>query len=88
MADESQTMSDLAYVKEVIQALPPDRKKEFLDHYVKYSNAKGQAKNTHPSTPEATTGSKGFQKRPLNSPLTPKRNKRDKKVLSIVTNLY
>jgi hypothetical protein len=85
MADESQTMSDLAYVTEVIQALPPDRKKEFFDHYVKYSNAKNQTQSIRPSTPEPTTSSKGFQKRPLNSPLTPKRNKKDNKVLPIVT---
>ena len=81
MADESQAMSDLAYVKEVVQALPPNCKKEFFDHYVKYSKAKNQTKSIRPSTPEPTTTSKAFQKRPLNSPETPKRNKKDSKVL-------
>jgi hypothetical protein len=87
MADESQAMSDLAYVKEVIQALSPDRKKEFFEHYVKYSNLKNEAaaknKTVRPSTPEPTTSSNEFQKRPLNSPLTPKRSKKDNKVLFI-----
>jgi hypothetical protein len=87
MADESQAISDLAYVKEVIQALPPERKKEFLDHFVKYSNQKNQAAKTssvRPSTPEPIISSNEFQKRPLNSPLTPKRNKKDTKVLLII----
>jgi hypothetical protein len=80
-------MSDLAYVKEVIQALPPDRKKEFFDHYVKYSNLKNEAgknKSVRSSTPEPTTSSEELKKRPLNSPSTPKRNKKDNKVLLIV----
>jgi hypothetical protein len=88
MVDESQAMSDLAYVKEVIQALPPDRKKEFFDHYVRHSNAKNQAKTVRPSTPEPTVASKEFQKRPLNSPLTPKRNKKDNKVLFTIYYYY
>ena len=90
MADESQTINDLAYVKEVIQVLPPDHKKEFFDYYVKYSNAKNQAAKTQTKSVRSSTSepmpvsSKEFQKRPLNSPLTPKRNKKDNKVLFII----
>jgi hypothetical protein len=87
MSDESQAMSDLAYVKEVIQALPPDRKKEFFDHYVKYSNLKNVSeknKIVRSLTPEPTNNSKELKKRPLNSPFTPKRNKKDNKVLLII----
>ena len=89
ITDKSQAMNDLAYVKEVIQALPFDHKKELFDHFIKNFSTKNQATKTptediHPSTPEPTTSSKESQKRLLNSPLTPKRNKKDKKVLFII----
>jgi hypothetical protein len=81
MADKSQAMSNLAYVNEVVQALPPSCKKKFFDHYVKYSKAKNQTKSIRPSTPKSITSSKAFQKWPLNSYETPKRNKKNSKVL-------
>ena len=81
MADESQAMKDLAYVKDVIEALPPDRKKEFLDYFVKYSNTlnknKVKSSDNRPSTPVSNFDA---LKRPLNSPESPKRNKRENKV--------
>ena len=85
MANESQAMNDLAYVKEVIQALLPDYKKEFFNHFIKYSNLNKAVKNKtiRPSTPEPIAGFSEFQKQPLNSPLTLKRSKKDNKVLCI-----
>jgi len=85
MADKSQVMNDLAYVKKVIQALLPDHKKEFFNYFIKYSNLNKAVKNKtiHPSTPEPIASFSKFQKQPLNSPLTPKRSKKDNKVLCI-----
>ena len=60
-------------------SLPSDRKKEFLNYFIKYLNTLNKTKmknfNNRPSTSESVTKSlfKGL-KRSLNSPESPKRN--------------
>lgn len=86
MADQRQAMDNLTYVKEVIETMPDERKKEFFDYFVKYSNSKAANQNARPTTPEPSTSHDDvFQsaKRRLQSPISPKRSKKDKQVYSL-----
>lgn len=81
---ESQATKDLAHVKDVIEALPPDRKKEFLDHFVRYSNTLNKNKVKSSDRPSTPVSSFDTLKRPLNSPESPKRNKKENKVYTMI----
>lgn len=82
MSDYLKAMSDLAYVKEMIEALSSEGKKELFHHFTK-ANTPVSKDIVRPATPTNNRESYlAFSKRPLNSPESPKRSKKDGKVLS------
>jgi hypothetical protein len=81
MSDPTQAMNDLTCVKAIIQALAPEKQKELFKQFVPHmNNAFMGVRPTTPTTtyePESSTS-----KRPLASPESPKRSKKDNKVVS------
>ena len=76
-------MDDLACVKDVIQALPPHLQKELAQHFVFHlSQSANMANTTRPTTPVimALESEVTALKRPLNSPESPHRSKKESKV--------
>jgi len=73
-------MSDLACVKEIIESLPSESKKELFKHFVTLNNSANET--NRPVTPVTTfkLGSSTF-KRPLTSPESPQQSQKDGKVL-------
>lgn len=73
--------SDLACVKEMIEALSTEGKKDLFQHFAK---ANGSSTNfqgvTRPTTPTDFESRTSTSKRPLTSPGSPKRGKKDWKV--------
>jgi hypothetical protein len=80
MNDSNQAINNLTYVKEIMQTLSPDLKKELFKHFV--SHLSNSATNVNrPKTPETVPESSSTTlKRQLNSPESPKRSKKDYKV--------
>jgi hypothetical protein len=81
MGDPIQVMNDLTCVKEIIQALTSEKQKELFEQFVPYMN--NAFKGVRPTTPTTTYEPKSStSKRPLGSPESPKRSKKDGKVFS------
>jgi hypothetical protein len=53
MSDSLEAMSDLAYVKEIIESLPPESKKDLFKHFVNLNNSTTEA--NRPATPVSTS---------------------------------
>jgi hypothetical protein len=72
-------MSDLTCVKEIIEALPLESKKELFKHFVNSNNSASGV--NRPTTPIATSKIElSASKRPLNSPESSQRSKNNGKV--------
>jgi hypothetical protein len=83
MGDLIQATDDLTCVKEIIQALTPEKQKELFEQFVPYMN--NVFMGVRPTTPTTTYESKSSTlKRPLGSPKSPKRSKKGGKVFSHV----
>jgi len=74
-------MNDLTYVKEIIETLSPEKQKELFQQFISYLN-NSMSVGVRPTTPDmmALKHEPSTSKRPLGSPETPKRNKKDGKV--------
>ena len=80
MNNSLEAMSNLIYVKEIIEALPPESKKELFKHFVTLNDSTNGV--NRPTTPVTTSELWSFiSKRPLNSPGSPQRSKKNGKVL-------
>ena len=80
MSDPNQATNDLTCVKEIMQTLSPDLKKELFKHFITHlsnSTTNGNRPKTPETVPESSSAT---LKRQLNSPESPKRNKKDYKV--------
>jgi hypothetical protein len=81
-----QAMSDLACVKDIIQAFSPEEKKELFKLFITSlsnsatENHVNSNKNDRPTTPVTTSHEFSTSKRPLNSPESSQRRKKDNSV--------
>ena len=79
ISDPLDAMSDLACVKEIIEALPPESKKELFKYFITLNDSANGA--NCPTTPiTASEPWSSASKRPLSSPESPQRNKKDGQV--------
>ena len=74
-------MSDLTCVKEIFDSLSSEKKTELFKHFVTTLNDSAKGVN-RPTTSVTNTESSDLStlKRPLNSPVSPLRRKKDSKV--------
>jgi len=81
MSNSIEAMSNLAYVKEIIADLSTEQKKELFKHFT-MSSSNSATENPRPTTPimVLNQSESSSLKRPLNSPGSPQRRKRDIKV--------
>jgi len=73
-------MSDLAYVKEIIESLPSESKKELFKHFVTLNNSINETNRLVTPVTTFKLGS-STSKRPLISPESPQGSQKDGKVL-------
>jgi hypothetical protein len=88
MADMSHTQGncDLAYVTEIIQSLSAEKKAEFFKQFATYTKKSLEQVAVRPTTPVQARpflSESSTSKRPLNSPGSPYRRKKDTRVYDI-----
>lgn len=80
MENSLQAISDLAYVKDIIEGLPSEQKTELFKHFATELNKSTTLKR--PTTPVITTAQNSLTiKRLLNSPESPHRSKLQNKTV-------